>query len=120
MKSLFCLGLLVAAFIGCSKHKPPAIENQPPESSAVTETPASSELPRSPRPAAVNPPPQPVARGNSLAGRVDAHMTALLKRFVALKGRSPKASWNLPAQLRMDFPSRRPATSTRSTRQPRK
>lgn len=112
MKSLYCLGLLLA-FAGCSKQEPPAVETQPPEPPAVTGTPAPSAAPQSPRPPVASPPPaaaapkappQPVAGVKPLTGRVDAHMTALLKRFVAQKGRMPESILELAGATSDGFP----------------
>jgi len=113
MKNLICTFLLLAVCAGCSKQEPVATETPPPEIPAVAESPTpAAASPQAPRPAPVNAPPavapksppQPVAGVKPLVGRVDPQMTAMLKRFMAQKGRLPQSILELAGATSDSFP----------------
>jgi hypothetical protein len=117
MKNVLILGLFVAVAAGCSKSEPKT-EAPAPETAPATSAPAAP----SPRPAANAPIAQPApvaaspaappkapqaqaAKGaKPLEGRVDPHMTALLGKFVAQKGRLPESVLELAGATSDGFP----------------
>jgi hypothetical protein len=111
MKNLICTCLLLAAGAGCSKEEPVAVTPDATEAPATAEAPVAA-TPQAPRvvspgtPPAVAPQaqPQPVAGVKPLEGRVDPQMTALLKRFVAQKGRMPQSILELAGATSDSFP----------------
>lgn len=113
MKNLICTCLLLAVCAGCSKEEPVAVAPDPAEATTGTESPAPvAATPQAPRvaapgtppAAAPQPQPQPVAGVKPLEGRVDPQMTALLKRFVAQKGRMPQSILELAGATSDSFP----------------
>lgn len=113
MKNLLCTLLLLAVGAGCSKNDPVAVETPPPGSPEATESPtpvgaapqvSPAAVPAAPPAVTPQPQPQPVAGVKPLAGRVDPQMTALLKRFVAQKGRMPQSILELAGATSDSFP----------------
>lgn len=113
MKNLICTFLLLAVCAGCSKEEPVAVAPDPAAAPAVAESPAPvAAPPQSPRPAPASAPPavapkvqpQPVAGVKPLEGRVDPQMTAMLKRFMAQKGRLPESILELGGATSDGFP----------------
>lgn len=111
MKNLICTFLLLTIGAACSKKEPEAVAPAPAETPAVAESPAPAAVPlQSTRPAtpsappAVTPQTQPVVGVKPLVGRVDPQMTALLKRFVAQKGRLPQSILELAGATSDSFP----------------
>lgn len=114
MKTAFWFCVLLTVGAGCSKQSPPPVTVEPaPETPAIAKSPALTPAP--PQPVRQNPPvappaaapkprPQLVAGVKPLEGRVDAHMTALLTRFVAQKGRLPDSILELAGATSDGFP----------------
>ena len=114
MKHVLILSLLIGCGVGCSKSEPetapPAAEATPPPAAPAAQTPlpASGAPAAQPAPVAAPvaaaPAPQAAKGAKPLEGRVDAHMTALLGKFVATKGRLPESILELAGATSDGFP----------------